>query len=59
MSLSTRLDKLEAAMRGGHDRLMDLGLWIAYLIGPKVALSRSRDGKGNAFLNSKLMRLID
>ena len=46
MSLSTRLDKLEAAMRGGHDRLMDLGLWIAYLIGPKVALSRSRDGKG-------------
>ena len=24
MSLSTRLDKLEAAMRGGHDRLMDL-----------------------------------
>ena len=43
MSLSTRLDKLEAAMRGGHDRLMDLGLWIAYLIGPKVALSRSRD----------------
>ena len=58
MSLSTRLDKLEAAMRGGHDRLMDLGLWIAYLIGPKVALSRSRD-EGNAFLNSKLMRLID
>ena len=31
MSLSTRLDKLEAAIRGGHDRLMDLGLWIAYL----------------------------
>jgi hypothetical protein len=60
MSLSTRLDKLEAAMRGrdGGDPPDQPGLSIASKIGPKVALSRSRNGKGGTFPNSKPMHLI-